>query len=133
MLNAEHEPTEKEIISIIGNAELWYDLKDYLEQRYNSLQERVFCGEKYGWTFLYLKGGTTLCSLFPENGAFTVLIVLGRKEEEKVLRVLDELSIDTRKLIRDTKQLYNCKWLWIRVRESIYVNDVKILLTIKCK
>ena len=133
MLNAERKPSEQEIISIIGNAELWDDLKHYLEQRYNSLQERIFCGEKYGWTVLYLKGSMTLCSLFPERGAFTVLVVLGMKEEEKVLQVLDELSIDTRKLIRDSKRLYNCKWIWIRMLKPVYVEDVKVLLAIKCK
>ncbi len=40
---------------------------------------------KYIGTLRYRKSGKTLCSFFPEKDAFTVLIVLGKKEVEKIL------------------------------------------------
>ena len=133
MLNEDHEPTEEEILATIGIAKLWLDLKQYLDQRYDFLPELVFYGKKYGWTIRYRKSGKTLCSLFPENGAFTALVVLGRKEGEKASQILDELSPATRKLIGSAQQLHDGKWLWIRVGKPAHVEDVKRLLATKRK
>jgi hypothetical protein len=133
MLNEDHEPSEEEIISAVGDADLWLNLKHYLDQRYDFLPEQVFYGKKYGWTIRYRKSGKTLCSLFPECGAFTALVVLGRKEGEKASQILDQLSPDTRKLIGSAKQLHDGKWLWIRVLKPAHIEDVKRLLAIKRK
>ena len=133
MLNEDHDPTEKEIFATIGVADLWLDLNQYLDQRYDFLPDQVFYGKKYGWTIRYRKSGKTLCSLFPESGAFTALVVLGRKEGEKASQILDELSPATRKLIGSAKQLHDGKWLWIRVLEPAHVEDVKRILATKRK
>ena len=133
MLDEDHDPAEKEILATIGVADLWLDLKQYLDQRYDFLPDQVFYGKKYGWTIRYRKSGKTLCSLFPESGAFTALVVLGRKEGEKASQILDKLSPATRKLIGSTKQLHDGKWLWIRVLEPAHVEDVKRLLATKRK
>ena len=133
MINEDHEPEEEEITAFVGDADLWLNLKQYLEQRYDFLPETIFYGKKYCWTIRYRKGGKTLCSLFPECGAFTVLVVLGRKEGEKAAQILDELSPATRKLIGSVRQLHDGKWLWIRVFEAAQVEDVKRLLATKKK
>ena len=35
----------------------------------------------------FVKSGKTLCALFPEKNSFTVLIVLGKKEVEKLKKI----------------------------------------------
>jgi len=131
MFNDDHKPGEGEILDTIGAADLWSDLKEYLDQSYDFQPELVFYGKKYGWTIRYRKGGKTLCSLFPEHGAFTALVVLGKQEGEKVTNVLNKLSHTTRKLAGSAKQLHDGKWLWIRVLEPAHVEDVKLLLAAK--
>ncbi len=133
MLNEDHEPSEEEILASIGNAKLWLELKKYLDQSYDFIPEQVFYGKKYGWTIRYRKSGKTLCSLFPEHGSFTTLIVLGMKEGEKSSQIHDDLSPETRKLFVSTKHLHDGKWLWIRVLKPIHVEDIKRLLAIKRK
>ena len=133
ILDERHEPGEDEIIAVIGDAELWLELKQYLDSRYDFFPEKVFYGKKYGWTVRYRKSGKTLCSLFPETGAFTALVVLGKKEGAKASKILDELSPSTRKLIGSAGQLHDGKWLWIRVLEPSHVDDVKLLLATKRK
>ena len=133
MINEAHEPSDKELLTAISAADLWLDLRQYLEQSYDFQPELVFYGKKYGWTIRYRKSGKTLCSLFPEHGAFTVLVVLGRQEGEKAVEILDELSPATRALIGSTTQLHDGKWLWIRVLEQAHVEDVKLLLAAKRK
>ena len=133
MLDEEHTPSESDMLAAIGKTELWLDLKDYLEQHYDFLPELIYYGKKYGWTIRYRKSGKTLISLFPEQGAFTALIVLGRKEAEKAAKKLAELSPATRKLIGSEEQLHDGKWLWIRVQKPSQVEDIKRLLTTKRK
>ena len=133
MLDADHTPSESDMLAAIGETELWLDLKGYLEQYYDFLPELIYYGKKYGWTIRYRKSGKTLISLFPEQGAFTALVVLGKKEAEKVARKLAELSPATRKLLGSEKQLHDGKWLWIRVLEPLQVEDIKLLLTTKRK
>jgi hypothetical protein len=133
MLDEDHQPSEEEILAAIGAGDLWPDLKEYIEQSYDFVSEKVFYGKKYGWTIRYRKSGKTLVSLFPEYGAFTALVVLGKKEGEKVAEMLDELSSATRDLIGSVKQLHDGKWLWIRVLEPSHVEDVKRLLATKRK
>ncbi|MCP4312147.1 MAG: DUF3788 family protein [Bacteroidetes bacterium] len=43
--------------------------------------------KNYGWTVRYRKSKKTLISYFPENGAFSVLLVLGQKEADKVNQI----------------------------------------------
>ena len=133
MLNEAHEPSDEELLTAVGARDLWLDMRHYLEKSYDFQPELVFYGKKYGWTIRYRKSGKTLCSLFPEHGAFTVLVVLGRKDGEKAIEILDKLSPATRELIGITTQLHDGKWLWLRVLKREHVEDVKLLLAAKRK
>lgn len=127
------QPTEDEIEAFIGQpgAESWRAVKRFVEDNYAIPPETIFYGKKYGWTVRYRKSGRTLCSLFPENGAFTALIVLGRNESANVLTMRDELSANVSELLGTTAQLHDGRWLWIRVSTTMDVDDVTTLLTIK--
>lgn len=133
MLDGEHQPTEADILKTIGKKKVWLDLKQYLELNYDFVPELVFYGAKYGWTIRYRKSGKTLCSLFPEKGAFTVLSVLGKQEAQKALSMLDEFSTRVRKLVNGAEQRRDGRWLWIRVVTSVDADDVKELLKVKRK
>ncbi len=133
MTNKEHEPTEEEIQAYIGKqaSKAWQITKRLIEDSYGIPPETIFYGKKYGWTVRYRKSGKTLCSLFPEKGAFTVLIVLGGKEAEKALTIRDELSPRVNEILGTTEQLHDGRWLWIRVSKDTDIDDVKKLLYIK--
>ncbi len=135
MTEKTHKPTEEEIVSFIGEQakDAWLDIRQFLEDNYGLVPETVFYGAKYGWTIRYRKSGKTLCSLFPEKGGFTVLIVLGKKEAEEAFLIRDELSSRIRKLLGDTEQLHDGRWLWIRLLTANDTDDVKKLLQIKRK
>ena len=113
MLDKEKMPTAKDIADYLGKdaAEAWGDLTAFLAENYNFTPETVFGGKKYGWAWKYRKGGRTLTCLFPEHGAFTVLVVLGGKEMEKHADILADLSPATRIQLDNTKQYHDGKWL----------------------
>ncbi|MCK4476927.1 DUF3788 domain-containing protein [Candidatus Bathyarchaeota archaeon] len=130
-----NKPTKQKIMSFIGEPakKAWLDVRQFIEDYYGLVPETVFYGAKYGWTIRYRKSGKTLCSLFPEKGGFTVLVVLGKKESEKALSMRDELSSKIRNFLEDTEQLHDGRWLWLRILTTSDANDVKKLLQIKRK
>lgn len=134
MLHGDGRPTENEILKTIGKkSSLWVELRDYLEQHYDFSPELVFYGKKYGWTIRYRKSGKTLCSLFPEAGAFTVLIVLGSKDVEKTLSTMGKLNSKVKSLFEGTEQFHDGCWLWIPVSTKQDMESIKLLLSAKRK
>ena len=135
MTDETRKPTEEDVEGLLGERarEAWSEIRRFIEDHYDVVPETVFYGAKYGWTIRYRKSGKTLCSLFPEKGGFTVLIVLGKKESEKALSIRDEMSSKIHKLLGDTKQLHDGRWLWIRLLTTKDTDDVKKLLQIKRK
>ncbi len=135
MTDGAHAPTEKEITEFIGEPAkgVWIELRRFLAENYDITPEMIFGGANHGWDVRYRKSGKTLVTLTPEKGAVRVLIVLGREESEKALSMREELSSKMYKLIKDTKQLHDGRWLWIRLLSAKDTEDVKKLLPIKRK
>jgi len=135
MMDKAREPTEEEMMSFVGERAkaAWTELRQFIEDNYDFVPETVFDGAKYGWTVRYRRSGKTLCSLFPEKGGFTVLVVLGRKEAKTALSMRDELNSRVNELLGNTEQLHDGRWLWIRMLAMNDVDDVKKLLQMKRK
>jgi hypothetical protein len=131
MLDKAHQPSEEEILDMIGQTTAWLDLTHYIEESFDFVPELAFYAKQYGWTLRYRKKGKTLCSLFPESGAFSALVVLGKKEAEKALSLLNEFSPTVCAALEGTEQLHDGQWLWIRVSNVETANDIKALLRIK--
>jgi len=133
MLDDSHQPTNAQILNTIRKKTAWIKLHKYIDENYDFIPETVFYGKKYGWTIRYRKSGKTLISLFPEHGAFTALVVLGKNELDKVLEIIEELSDSTRDLINKTERLHDGCWLWIRIHKVAEIKDIIRLLIVKRK
>lgn len=135
MYEKEKLPSDEDMRIFIGSkfVKEWSELKEFLENNYDIVPETVFYGKKYGWTVRYRKSGKTLCSLFPEAGSFTILIVLGSNEVGKVEEILNELAPVLRNQYSNTGQLRDGRWLWITMSEAMSIEDIKKLLQIKRK
>lgn len=134
ILDGTHSPDEREIVDFIGEPAngAWVRLRRYLKENYDIAPEMIF-GKKHGWDLRYRKSGKTLITLTPEKGAVRILIVLGRKESEKALSMQNELTSQMHEFIKNTKQLHDGRWLWIRLFHSSGAEDVEKLLLIKRK
>jgi len=134
MINGDIKPTEDDITGTVGEKSfLWLEIRKYLEENYDFAPELIHYGQKYGWTLRYRKSGKTLCSLFPEKDAFTVLVVLGKKEVEKMFSIIDKLNPEVRTLFENAEQKRDGRWLWIRVLTNDEVESIKVLLNVKRK
>ena len=112
---------------------LWLKLHEFIEENYDFSGELVFFTKKYGWAIRYRKKGKTLGYFFPEAGAFSVLLVLGSKETEKVASVASQLTASVKSVFENTEQLHDGRWLWIRALTESDVASVKLLLQAKRK
>lgn len=134
LLNKSERPSEEDILSLIGEgASLWQESLNYVNEQYDCESELKFFTKKYGWMIRYRKSNRTLCSFFPEENAFSVLIVLGAKESEKVELKKSELNDNFRTIFDETEQLRDGKWMWVRLLNQSDLESLIIFLNSKRK
>jgi hypothetical protein len=89
MLNRDVKPSLADIYGIIGNdgTRLLKELDGFLRSSYDVVSEVRFpFGNNYGWGIKYSHKAKHLCYVFPENGAFTVTVQIGKKRTAQTER-----------------------------------------------
>lgn len=133
MIGRDLEPSKNQIFEFMGPkaTKLWNNLHEFLAKNYDFQPELSYWGDKYGWTIRYRKSGKTLTAFYPEKGGFTVQIILGKKEVEKLQSMRKELSPELVKLFDETEQLHDGRWLWIAQPGIGTVEEIKTLIQLK--
>ncbi len=109
-------PTDQDILETIGDkSDLWLSIHEFIENNYDFDKELAFFSKNYGWTVRYRKSKKTLVSCFPEKGAFSALLVLGRAEADKVNQIREELNEEFLSVFDNTEQLHDGRWMWLRI------------------
>ncbi len=82
--NQQQKPSMAIIKDFVDNV-LFEQLCDYLEQTHQSKPSIEYsqCSMQYGWNIKYKKSGRALCTIYPEAGRFTALVVVGQREVVK--------------------------------------------------
>jgi len=97
VFNKENQPTESEIRTFIGT-ELFPDLDNHLRDNYNVKPKLAYSGCAMdnntwrGWNIKYQKGGKSLCTIYPQQGYFLVLVP-GKSFEVRNDDTLDEVKL----------------------------------------
>lgn len=133
LIDGERRPTERDILNTLGvrASMLWKQLRAFLKVNYDFTPELMYGGQKYGWCFKYRKKGKTLCVLFPESKAFTVLVILGKKEIVQFEEDIGDFNEGTMGLFKSARQYHDGKWLYKRVLSKSDLRDVISLIRIK--
>ncbi len=115
----------------------WKVLTTYIEEAYKTKPELTFskCSAQPGWNVKYKKSGKSLCTLYPMDGYFIVLVVVGAKEENEVSLTADAGLFTPYVTELYVKTPFSCggKWLMVEVRDSAVVEDIKLLLGARVK
>jgi len=128
----DHIPTTEEINITLGSTtKLWNSIVEFIFETYELTGEFNYGGKNYGWNLWYRKSGKSLITLYPQEGGIIAQVVLGKEQVEKAL--LLDLGESVNRLLRDTPQLHDGKWLFIQVRTEVEVDAVQRLLLIKRK
>lgn len=126
-------PTLEDIGEYIKNPVFTQFCTD-MKTRYNCNEKIEFssCSWEFGWNVKFKKSGKNLCTIYPREGYFTVLVVIGQKEMEAVHAVLEECTPELRDIYMQTKTGNGQKWLMIDLedKEKMY-SDIFRLIDIR--
>ena len=113
IFSKENQPTESEIKDFVGSemSKLFSDLDDLLREGYKVKPKLAYsnCAMDNniwrGWNIKYQKSGKSLCTIYPQQGYFLVLIP-GKFFEVRNADTVDEvkLAIEARKEEISTKK-----------------------------
>ncbi len=134
-LNKDEAPTAEQIKKTLGKKilEEWNKLNDYISASYNIEPTLLYGGKNYGWMLKYRKSSKTLCVLFPEKDAFTSVIVFGKTELEMLKSLYKNLTRSTQKIINETHQYHDGKWVKFTIPDNGNIEQIKIMLGVKRK
>lgn len=131
MINKILKPTLDDMVRFIQKDDqrnIFDTLINYIRTAYE-IEETINYG--MGWNIRYHSGNNTIVRLFPETSGFSVLIVYGRKEIDNYLKIQDKLSKEIKKIVRNTTQFHDGKWIWIRIQHEKTLDECKKLISIK--
>ena len=133
--NKEYCPTVEEIGQYINNS-LFARFCEDVQMKYHCAIKVEFssCTWELGWNVKFRISGKNLCTVYPREGYFTVLVVIGQKEQEAVEVVLQEATTELRDIYEQTKTGNGQKWLMIDLEDDgeMY-SDVFRLIDIRRK
>jgi hypothetical protein len=139
LIDKNARPSDEDMIKVITLplAEGWTALRHFLVETYEIEPFLQFGGPRYGWNLPYRKGGRPLCELYPEQGSFTALVILGKKELEQALARLEGFGATVRKALVESPRFHDGCWMYIRLAdpETVHqdVQDIERLILIKKK
>lgn len=128
------KPSFEDIDRYINN-ELWEKLKSTLSSATKTPPKLTYsrCSAQPGWNVKYQKSGKSLCTLYPMEGYFIALVVIGNKETVETELLLPTLSIYTQELYQRTSFLCGGRWLMMNVTEPAILEDTLKLITIRLR
>lgn len=112
-------PTLEEISKYFGNS--------VFAEFYNEVKTRFNCDEKIeynscswerGWNVKFKKAGKTLCTIYPREEYFTVMIVVGKKEKPFVEEILPECMAEMQRIYHETEEGNGQRWLTVDLEDQ---------------
>lgn len=125
-----YTPTLEEICEYVGTSafrQFCLEIKEKFQS--DEKIEYSSCSWEKGWNVKFKKSGKTLCTIYPRESYFTVLIVIGQKEKEYVKELLPKCTIELQEIYSQTREGNGQKWLMIDLEErgSMYDNVLQLI------
>jgi len=134
LYGADKQPTKTEIDEYIASP-LWDELNIFLQESYDVQPSYSYsqCSGQPGWNVKYQKAGRSLCTLYPMQGFFIALVVIGAKEEAEAELMAPMLSAHIQQLMASAASVAGARWLMIHVTDAQVLDDVKRLIQLRRK
>ena len=130
-----HIPTEYEMKEYINN-DLWEDFCKYMKNKYNINPKCEFskCSWEDGWNVKFKKASKSLCTIYPRENYFTMLVVIGKNEKENFEEMLSLFCYEIQQIYNNTEEGNNQRWLMIDLEDKDKrYEDVKKIIEIRSK
>ena len=133
MLNLQDKtfcPTLEDISDYIRNP-VFRQFCQTLKDTYKCSENIAYssCSWEKGWNVKFKKSGKTLCTLYPREGYFTVLVVVSAKEKAAVEAMLPECTAELQSIYQQTKEGNGQRWLMIDLedRDNLYDDLLRLI------
>ena len=136
LFGSEQQSSKNQIAEFAGN-NLWADLENHLQQTYSVSPKMFYSGCSMdkgfwkGWNIKYKKSSKSLCTIYPKQGHFVVLINISEKgaaEADLLVLLCDKY---TQEIYKQTKSGKNGKALALNVTNANILCDVKELAALR--
>ena len=90
------------------------------------------CSLEKGWNVKFKKAGRTLCTIYPRENYFTVMVVVSTKEKASVEEMLPKCTVELQDIYHQTQEGNGQRWLMIdlEVKDDLY-HDLLQLIRIR--
>lgn len=114
-----HCPTLAEMGEYVRNP-VFEKFCSEIKEKYQIRETLEFssCSMERGWNVKFKKAGKALCTIYPRENWFTVMVVVGRKEKEAVEAMLPECSNALRELYHRTREGNGQRWMMIDLEDE---------------
>lgn len=125
-------PTWEQVTEYIGSP-LWAEFNERIQSAYQikPCMEYSRCSMQAGWNIKYKKGGKSLCTLYPMQGYFIALVVVGSHELTEAEFLMPQCSDYVQTVFKNTKTGNGQKWLMLDVRDRGIMDDVFRLINLR--
>ena len=138
LFGSDQQPSENQTVEFVGT-NLWVDLGNHLQQTYNVSPKMFYSccsmdkGFWKGWNIKYKKSSKSLCTIYPKQGYFVVLVNISEKEIAEAELLIPLCNKYTQELYKQTKSGKNGKALAISVTNTNILSDVKELVALRAR
>ena len=128
----QQQPEMKDIADFIGNP-AWEALNASLSESWGIRPKVEYsgCSMARGWNVKYKKSGKALCTLYPGDGFFFAMVVIGMSDPEACDFVVSQCSEPVRALYEGTETFRGSKWLMVAVRDERTCEDTLRLIELR--
>lgn len=125
-------PTLEQIAAFIANP-LWDRMRGAIETDYSGTPkiEHSRCGMVPGWNLKYKKGGKAICTLYPNGGFFSCMVVIPAVLQTEAEQLLEDCTRYTRELYHNTKPGMGGRWLFMDVINEDILEDALRLIHLR--
>ncbi|MCI8855472.1 MAG: DUF3788 domain-containing protein [Clostridiaceae bacterium] len=130
LMDKKYHPSLEEISEYIG-CPMFLRFCSELKETYKCSEQIEFssCSMERGWNIKFKKSGKSLCTIYPRESYFTVMVVVGRKEKAFVEAMLEECTPQLREIYHQTKEGNGQRWLMLDLEdcEAMYQDILRLI------
>lgn len=125
------QPTMGEIAAWVDSP-LFRDFLAWMEAReLTATVEYSRCGMDPGWNVKGKKKSRAICALYPRQGFFTCMVVLGPRLVPLAQGLMEECAPETQRLFAQTPLFQGSVWMVLDVTDQASLEDAKRLAQLK--
>jgi len=133
-LDRDKQPEPEQVRKTIGREVLpvWDDVAAYLATAFPEYRpEWIYYSAQHGWAVRFRQEAKQLVALFPEQGAFSALVILSPEEDDRALDKINYFNAKFREQLNAISSLPQGRWLWVRIEDHTDFVGLRLLLDFK--